>query len=184
MKSTTLRDVLFEDVDNGVARLAGLMEEQGKANGTLEAAAGKVVPAKQIGELLWDCLDLPLGGLVFGAWERHELVAKARGRTSAAAGTTERVRLAGHTVRSRHQPRFEIEIAGATFPVLEFEVSTSLVLDAAVVSIGSGRVTGVAPGACSATASLSCGGRKLCERSVKQVVLPDVIRPPADDVPA
>jgi hypothetical protein len=183
MSGTTLRDVLFENARDGAAHLAELMEEHGKANGNVGGPARTAIPAKEIGEVLWNCLDLPLGGLVFGAWERQELVVKAKERTKANAATAERVRLAGHTVRSRHQPRFEIEIAGATFPAVEFEVSTSLALDAAVVSVSGGRVTGVAPGACSAKASLSSGGRTICERSLKQIVLPDVIRPP-DDAPA
>jgi hypothetical protein len=179
MSGTTVRDVLFETADEGKASLAALIEGQ---NDGAAAAARKTMPSKEIAELLWDSLDLPLGGLVFGAWERHELVEQARQRTKANAATTERVRLAGHTVRSEHEPRFEIEVGGVSLPVLELQLAASLVLDAAVISVSGGRLNGVSPGACSAQASLSCAGQKLCERSVKQVTLPDVIRPPAEAV--
>ena len=165
---TTIRDILF---DAGDRRTLG---ERLAEAGALPAAAAKVVPMDQLVDVIWDLVDLPLSNVFQAAWDKHDLVQKAKANTLGKVGAIEKVRITGHTLRSQHHPRVEIEMAGASIPALEFDLAVTLKLDAAVVNVANGAITSIAPGSGSAEASLAAKGRTICQRQVAQLTLPAI----------
>jgi hypothetical protein len=165
---TTIRDLLFDANDRRT-----LGEKLAEA-GAVPAAAAKVVPIDQLVEVVWDLLDMPLGDIVRSAWDRHELVQKAKANTLGKTGVLERVSIAGHTLKSQHRPKVEIDVAGASIPALEFDLAVALRLDAAVINVANGAITSIAPASGSAEASLATKGRTLCQRKLAHVALPAI----------
>lgn len=161
----SVRDLLFEPGDDPGAAIGEML----RANGSVSAAA-KLLPIDDICAAVWDLLDLPLNGLIESAWDQHALVEAAKVNTRSRAAI-ERIAIGSHVIRSRHEPKIEFDVAGAAIPALRFELAVSLNLQAATVTVSSGAVKSIAPGAASANASLGIAGRTVCERKVANVAL-------------
>jgi hypothetical protein len=140
--------------------------------GALSGAMARVLPVEEVTELLWEMLDLPLGDLVRGAWNRHRLVEKAKANTRGKPGAIEKVAIAGHTVRSTHHPRIEIDMGTGPLPPLQFDLVVVLKLDAAVATVAEGALKSIAPGEATAEASLSIAGKQIAGRQLARLALP------------
>jgi hypothetical protein len=168
--ATTIRDLLFEAPDQSSATTR--TEQLSTALRTVTATLSPMIPVNEVIDAVWDLLGMPLADVMHGAWDRFELVTKAKANTAGDPGAIEKVKLASHTIRSEHHPRVEVEVAGASIPALRFDLVLAVTLDGAVITIAGGEIKGIATGEGRAEATLSAGGTQLAHRTLATLVLP------------
>jgi hypothetical protein len=168
---TTLRDILFDPEEDQHYAMAKVL-----SGGRGAAPFLKVAPAKDFAEALWEVLDLPLGEVVFGAWEKCDEIRDALEKTQGSPPTKERVSLANHTIRWSYQPTFEAVMNNKVVARVEANIAFVLKLDGAVLLISAGKLEGVAPGAGTASAELRIANEKLAETVPMSVTLPALIK--------
>jgi hypothetical protein len=172
-----------------VTTLGSLLAPEGDATKRLLLAAGKsdgfavmtrevlqsVLPdvAPEVEARLREVLNVPIPDLLAGAWGRYVDLLKFRDPERYPPEKVSVVGLAAHTVRSRHRPAVEIEVAGVLpTPVtlrLEFDVELSATIDGAKIAIQGGRIRKVLGGTADLTGTLFCAGEQIVsrERTVK-----------------
>jgi hypothetical protein len=170
MASTTIGDVLTLAGFDGKAEI--------ERNVGLLDAVPVAVPKADVARALGGVLDMPLGDVLFGAWETYSGVQRARTETNGQRGARKQVRIAGHTVRSVHHPKLECELSGKKVFELVLDFNLLLEIEAVVVTVVEGKILEIGPGTAIASTSLKAGRIALIPEQTLKVTLPGATQPP------
>jgi hypothetical protein len=135
-------------------------------------------------------LKVDLVGVLVSGWRNHRHVVSAARRTLAAPGSAELVSMSSHEVTLDQRPSVSVLVDGQRVATLELGLSIVFGVNALLLEISGGRLTGVRSGRCDITATLAVQGTDLLVRRA-HLELPDVVSSrrgirllPADEDPA
>jgi hypothetical protein len=112
-------------------------------------------------------LGFGLGGLVVEGWrEYHDLTAAAR-RTLTAPGSTELVRLAGHSLSFTRQPYISVLVNGADVATVQLGLNLTFDISVLVAEVSAGRLIALRSGRCDVTAQLAVQGVQILTRQAE-----------------
>lgn len=171
---------LFDDDQDSVGRLAEALKETGVLGAATAglsklSRAGMDAVGSQIASIGHELLDMGLDTLILEGWRRFEDLREAAERTRAASGSSEVLDLASHTITSEHQPRVELRVNDVPLATVEFELSLTFVVNAAVATVRDGRLVSLHSGVCDVEATIGVGDKPLATRS-GQFQLPLMMR--------
>ena len=135
-------------------------------------------------------LKVDLTGVLVRGWREHRDVVSAARRTLAAPGSTELVSMSSHEITLDQRPSVSVLVDGQRVATLQLGLSIVFDLNALLLGISGGRLTGVRSGRCDITATLAVQGTDLLVRRA-HLELPGVMSLrrgirllPADEYPA
>jgi hypothetical protein len=171
---TTVADLLFERPTDRAEQINRQLEKQAGTLGLLSHGVPGLT--RQVANAVAGLLDLPIGGLVLGAWKKQQAIRAACEQTHGVPGATASVVVANHTLQTSQQPRVYLDVAGAQVPILELNLVLMLDIDAIMVNVLEGHVTGCGAGTAAASCELGVampGGQphRLFHRSLKRIHL-------------
>lgn len=155
----------------GVARslLTGLRTLSGSAYHAVD---------REIAAAASGLLDLDLGDLLVAGWRKYSALIAAAERTVAYPGSEEVVVLATHRVTSTHRPYVDVLIDGAKIATLDFELTITFDLNAALAVVRDGALVALCPAECEVTATLALEHAELLQRQACLDLVPLVpVRP-------
>jgi hypothetical protein len=131
-------------------------------------------------EHLEDLLEVPLGPILAGGWNKLRQVREVIGRqVESGAQTVEEVALFDHTLKSTHQPQLQLFMNGELISTLTLTVEIKLQLHGVMLQIQHGSITGVKTGQCSGKGALLFAGALLHESKIPAFHLPGRVSIPA-----
>jgi CHAT domain-containing protein len=135
-------------------------------------------------------LKVDLVGVLVRGWREHRDVVSAARRTLAAPGSAELVSMSSHEVTLDQRPSVSVLVDGQRVATLELGLSIVFGVNALLLGISGGRLTGVRSGRCDITATLAVQGTDLLVRRA-HLELPGIVSSrwgirllPADEYPA
>ncbi len=149
---TAIGELLFDRPGDAAVEIRRFLDERA---GPLDLVTyGLSNATRQVADAVASFLDMPVGNLVFHAWDKHQAIKNACAQTVDQPGGVAIVAVAEHTLETAQRPRVHVDIAGQHIHVLDLVLSLTLHIDSVVVTVYEGRVTGCQPGTASATAEL------------------------------
>ena len=100
-------------------------------------------------------LKVDLVGVLVRGWREHRDIVSAARRTLAAPGSTELVIVSSHEITLDHRPSISVLVDGQRVATLQLGLSIVFDLNAVLLGISGGRLTGVRSGRCDITATLA-----------------------------
>jgi len=133
-------------------------------------------------------LHFDIGELILRSWLKLAEVKSAAATSREHPDDVMVVPLAGHTINGSKQPVIEIYAGTAQVARFELEAKITMQLKAVELKLSAGRITSIAAGSWSATASVSCfdvplATRRLAERGLPNLLPPDGVEVPVDTPP-
>jgi hypothetical protein len=119
-------------------------------------------------------LKVDLVGVLVRGWREHRDIVSAARRTLAAPGSTELVSVSSHEITLDQRPSISVLVDGQRVATLQLGLSIVFDLNALLLGISGGRLTGVRSGRCDITATLAVPGTDLFVRRA-HLELPGVI---------
>jgi hypothetical protein len=119
-------------------------------------------------------LKVDLVGVLMRGWREHRDIISAARRTLAVPGSTELVVVSSHEIRLDQQPSISVLVDGQRVATLQLGLSIVFDLNALLLGISGGRLTGVRSGRCDITATLAVQGTGLLNKRA-HLELPGVI---------
>ncbi|MER5622656.1 hypothetical protein ABT061_16595 [Streptosporangium sp. NPDC002544] len=165
--------LLFADPRNAAAELSRALD----ARRTLERAGdgpqragsafrdalnGRVADAG--GELL---RGIELGTVLLGGWLQYRELGLAARRSVEQPGSTEIVRLAGHTITSKHAPYVDVYIEGQYVARVGFGIDLEFGVGLLQASIRNGRLMSLRAGDCTASITWSVEGFPVAQNTAR-----------------
>ena len=86
------------------------------------------------------------------------------------------VAAAEHAIDSTHQPSMDIVVNEKSVGTVSIDVELALTFEAVLLNIESWALTGIVPGAATASGTISCLGVTLVEKEVEPLELPSAMR--------
>jgi hypothetical protein len=120
---------------------------------------------------LAELLDMPVGNLAVGAWQKHRRVRAACEQTRRRPRSRQIVRLMAHTVTARQEPTVELTISGTTHRLLVLVLEVKIQVSGVHVVVERGHIAAVRPGTASASATLSAAKVRLAHGSIPTIDL-------------
>jgi hypothetical protein len=133
------------------------------------------VSREQVIAAVLGVLDIPLGDVIFRAWESFSEVRKAMAETRGHPESRQQVRVAGHTLTSTHHPTIECDLEGKKLFDLVLDLDLSLHFDGVVVTVGAGEIVAIGPGDAVGSASLKAKSIALVPDQEVRVTFPEPI---------
>jgi len=172
--------VQFFDFDNAAVRKDGLtaLGHTGAMRGVqaLLTAAPLLLQNHAIEsatEALQAALNVRVVDILAAAWNTRRELRSYLDRVKYPADQIIDHTLAKHEVRSSHHPRLQIMLDQSPIgPEIEFEVTLSLTIEAAILRIQDGRIMNARIGKVFGAGSIKCEGATLFSRPTKAVTLP------------
>ena len=175
----TALDLLFGPDTDAAEALAGEIlspggdQNLGRALAQLPETTRKAA-AQEAATTAAALLRVDLGNVLVRGWRQHRDIISAARRTLAAPGSTEVVSMSTHEVTLEQRPSIGVLVDGQQVAILELGLSVVFDVDALVLGISGGRLTGVRSGRCDITATLTVQGTDLLVRRA-HLELPGVI---------
>jgi hypothetical protein len=119
-------------------------------------------------------LKVDLAGVLVRGWREHRDIVSAARRTLAAPGSTELVSVSSHEIKLDQRPSISVLVDGQRVATLQLGLFMVFDLNAVLLGISGGRLTGVRSGRCDMTATLAVQGTDLLVRRA-HLELPSVI---------
>lgn len=182
---TAIAELLFDRPGKAADQIKGLLNKRTAALGLL--SHGLPDATRQVANAVAGLLAMPVGNLVFYAWDKQRAVRDACAQTDGRPGAVATVVVADHTLETEQRPRVHIDMAGQRIPILDLVLALSLQIDAIVVTVAEGRVVAAAAGDASGAVEFGVarpGGDlyRLVRRELRRVALaphgPSTLPPP------
>ena len=119
-------------------------------------------------------LKVDLVGVLMRGWREHRDIVSAARRTLAAPGSAEVVIVTSHQIKLDQRPSISVLVDGQRVATLQLGLSIVFDLNAVLLGISGGRLTGVRSGRCDLTATLAVQGTDLLNKRA-HLELPGVI---------
>lgn len=161
---------LFDDSEDSVQQLATALSQSGVVDAAISGVrtlskAGLDAVGGQVAAIAHGLLDIGLDTLILEGWRKFDDLHAAAQRTRAAFGSSEVLDLAAHSISSTHQPRVELRLDDVPIATLEFELSLTFALKAAVATVSDGRLVSLHSGVCDVEGAFGVGDKELASRS-------------------
>ncbi|WP_248959669.1 hypothetical protein [Sphaerisporangium perillae] len=143
----------LERVEDGAQRAGSVFRD---------ALNGRVAEAG--GELL---RGIDLGAVLLGGWQRYRELALAARRSVEQPGSTEMVRLAGHTITSKHAPYVDVYVEGQHVARVDFGIDLEFDVVLLQASIRNGRLMSLRAGDCTASITWSVEGFPVAQNTAR-----------------
>jgi hypothetical protein len=160
---TLANKILSPGGDQNLGRALAHLPEMTRNAAVQEAATAAAAVLKV------DLIDVLARG-----WREHRDVVAAARRTLAVPGSTELVSLAAHEITLEQRPSVSVLVDGQEVATLELGLSIVFDVNALLLGISGGQLTGVRSGRCDVTATLAVQGTDLLVRQA-HLELPGVI---------
>jgi hypothetical protein len=182
----TLNDFFEPSAQELTARLRKAMSDGSLsgADGGVGAVPGSGLFARAIANEVDKLLDVSLGDILIGGWNKAQALGEALRKSARSPGKEILLQLAEHKVSSTHKPyvslvRNEHEIAR-----VPFTVAVELVVQGAMLRIVDGAIRDIETGQLKGKGSVKCGRAVLIEREMQTIAVPGTIAvKPAGDRP-
>ncbi|WP_410790650.1 hypothetical protein [Kribbella sp. C-35] len=102
--------------------------------------------------------DRDLGEPILWAWRTHRNLQEAASATLAGTRSPEYVTLAKHEISSIHHPEVDVTVDQYTPVTITFDLTLLFTLEALRLTVQSGLLVGLSPGACSVEVTLGAHG--------------------------
>jgi hypothetical protein len=119
-------------------------------------------------------LKVDLVGVLVRGWREHQDIVSAARRTLAAPGSSELVSVSSHEITLDQRPSISVLVDGQRVATLQLGLSIVFDLNALLIGISGGRLTGVRSGRCDITATLAVQGTDLLVKRA-HLELPGVV---------
>ncbi len=175
----TALDLLFgPDADATEALASGILspggdQNLGRALAQLPEMTRKAA-AQEAATTAAALLKVDLVGVLVRGWREHQDIVSAARRTLAAPSSTELVSMSSHEITLDQRPSISVLVDGQRVATLHLGLSIVFDLNALLLGISGGRLTGVRSGRCDITATLAVQGTDLLARRA-HLELPGVI---------
>ncbi|GAA3696297.1 hypothetical protein GCM10022224_072420 [Nonomuraea antimicrobica] len=165
--------LLFADPRNAAAELSRVLdthrtldrtEDGAQRSGSAfrDALNGRVADAG--GELL---RGVELGTVLLGGWLQYRELGPAARRSLEQPGSTEIVRLAGHTITSKHAPYVDVYIEGQYVARVSFGIDLEFEVAMLQTSIRNGRLMSLRASGCMASITWSVEGFPVAQNTAR-----------------
>ena len=194
--ASTALDLLFDpDTDAAKALASEILSPGGNQNlGSALAQFPEMTRKAAVQEAAATAaaalLKVDLVGVLMRGWREHRDIVSAARRTLAAPGSAEVVIVTSHQIKLDQRPSISVLVDGQRVATLQLGLSIVFDLNAVLLGISGGRLTGVRSGRCDLTATLAVQGTDLLNKRA-HLELPGVISLrqgirllPADEYPA
>ena len=175
----TALDLLFGPDTDAAKTLAdkilspGAGQDIGRPLGHLSEMTQKAA-AREAATTVAALLKVDLIGVLVRGWREHREIVSAARRTLAVPGSTELVVVSSHQITLDQQPSISVLVDGQRVATLHLGLSIVFDLNALLLGISGGRLTGVRSGRCDITATLAVQGTDLFTKRA-HLELPAVI---------
>ena len=162
----TALDLLFGPDTDAAEALAGEIlspggdQNLGRALADLPEMTRKAA-AQEAATTAAALLKVDLVGVLVRGWREHRDIVSAARRTLAAPGSTELVSMSSHEITLDQRPSISVLVDGQRVATLQLGLSIVFDLNALLLVISGGRLTGVRSGRCDITATLTVQGTDL-----------------------
>jgi hypothetical protein len=126
-----------------------------------------------IGKKISEMFDIPLIGVMLGAWRDLRELRDAIHEHSTDAGFD--LPLFDHTLEVSFEPHLDIAVSGMRAVRIDFEIGAEIELAGIVVTIKGAAIRALRIGSCEAKATVKCEGVTIFERSLRKIDLPGEI---------
>jgi hypothetical protein len=161
---------LFGGDDDSLHQLADALKDSGVVGAATSglrtlSKAGLDAVGDQLASVVHGLLDIGLDTLILEGWRKFDDLHAAAQRTRVAIGSSEVLDLASHSITSSHQPRVELRLDDVPLATVEFELSLTFALKAAVATVRDGRLVSLHSGVCDIEGALGFSDKPLASRS-------------------
>jgi hypothetical protein len=157
-------EILSSGGDQDVGRALAQFPEMTRMAAAQEAAATTAAAL----------LKVDLAGVLVRGWREHRDIVSAARRTLAVPGSTELVVVSSHEITLDQRPSISVLVDGQRVATLQLGLSIVFDLNALLLGISGGRLTGVRSGRCDITATLAVQGTGMLSKRA-HLELPAVI---------
>jgi hypothetical protein len=179
-RAPTALDLLFDpDTDAAEALASEILspggdQNLGRALAQFPEMTRKVAVQEAAATTAAALLKVDLVGVLVRGWREHREIVSAARRTLAVPGSTELVVVSSHEIKLDQRPSISVLVDGQRVATLQLGLSIVFDLNALLLGISGGRLTGVRSGRCDITASLAVQGTDLLNKRA-HLELPGVI---------
>ena len=117
-------------------------------------------------------LDIDVVGVLVDGWNKSRELRKYRDEAAYPPDEVIVAELSKHKLESQHKPHLELVVADRPVGRLHFQIDLALVIEAAQLTIQSGRIMRIATGKTSGTGTLRCEGVIVGQKDMKLGALP------------
>jgi hypothetical protein len=154
------RVFLLGDSTESIEALSRSFSQHGVAQSALQglcSLSGSALHAvnHEIATIADGLLNLDLGDVLLGGWQKYSQLTHAAQRTLASPGSEELVVLATHRVVSTHHPSVELLIDGVKVHTLVFELTVVFDLNGVIAVLRQGNLVALRAGQCEVTVTLT-----------------------------
>ena len=165
-RAPTALDLLFDpDTDAAEALASEILSPGGDQNLGRALAqfpeTTRRAAAREAATTAAALLKVDLAGVLVRGWREHRDIVTAARRTLAAPGSTELVIVSAHQITLDQRPSISVLVDGQRVSTLQLGLSIVFDLNAVLLGISGGRLTGVRSGRCDITAALAVQGTDL-----------------------
>ena len=175
---TTIAELLYDDPASAVQQLRDEIEHVHVVGDLPEPVAAISHLGDQLAEAIGEFLHMPVGNLLFAAFEKHQAIHDACVQTRGKRGATAAVVIAEHTLTSSQRPQIDIDVAGKDVELLELVLTVTLHIQMLTVTVTEGEVASYAAGDTASTAELGIARANGDSHVLVQKELPHVTLPP------
>jgi hypothetical protein len=151
------------------------------AHGALAAAAPPVDwtgLAADIGEKIEEMFDIPLIGVMVGAWQDLRELHDCADPDKHPADETITLPLVDHHLEASFEPHLDVAVTGLPAIRIDFDIAADIELKGVVLRIEGAAIRSMRIGSCQAAATVKCDGAVIFERSTRQLEVPAEIHLP------
>lgn len=179
----TLSQFFLEGQTDLTAHLRGALSRQDVAVkvGGGAMLAWRMMP-KAIGEQLSVLLDIGLGDVLIGAWNKSYALRQQLQKSKTMPDKDLFVQLVEHKIKSTHEPYVALLKNGQEVGRLPFLVSVEIALQGAVLRIRDGKIREVQAGQIKAKGSVKLGGATLIEKELAPIAVPGTFEVGAEPI--
>jgi len=131
--------------------------------------------AADIGDKIVDMFDIPLVGMMIGAWRDLRELADCADSNKHSPDESISLSLVDHDLEASFEPHLDITISGLPTLRVNFEIIAEIELHGIEVTIQGGMIRAMRLGSCQAAARVMCEGAVIFERSSRKLALPGEI---------
>lgn len=131
-----------------------------------------------LGEKVEGMFDIPLLGLMMGAWRDFRELKDCADPDKHAPDESITLSLVDHDLEVSFAPHLDIVVSGFPTVRIDYEIIAVIELEGIELTIKNGVIRSLRIGSCLAAATVKCAGAVVFERSSRRLELPGEIRLP------
>lgn len=127
-------------------------------------------------------LDIPLGEILVGSWNKMREVRKIiNQQMTSGSDKLDKVELYQHKIKSEHHPKLQVLLNGHEIQSIDLTVDLEFKLKAVVLEIRYGKIQKLASGSCTLTGKIKYMGAIIHDKTIVNKQLPGNIRLQSDE---